>query len=300
MHSAMTRFPLLAVLTLAIIATFTPCGVASDPSVVSALKAKGAEVTETGGEITGLSFKDNKGLTEADYRQIRGLDHLKMLGCGAGLDDAGLKALAGLPALEQLSTNGMTASDEGVRALAACQALRSIAFFHPGKGFTGKGLAALAAIPTLEQLTVAGSTEFGDDGLTAVAQIAHLKGFRTWHVGASVEGIRKLKALKELKSLTVGQRLANKPPVMLSDDTVAAIAAMSSVEMLSLQEARLTLPALGKLKQLPNLKRLTLDGIDIPEAQIAELRQQLPKTDIKWTAPNEAAKKRIDGLFGAQ
>jgi hypothetical protein len=299
----MSRSPLslpFAVLAFSLTIRFAPCGFASDPAVVAALQAKGAQVTETAGEITGLAFKDNKGLTEADYRQIRGLDHLKTLSCGSGLDDTGLKALAGLPALEQLSTNGMTASDEGVRALATCKALRSIAFFHPGKSFTGTGLAALAAIPNLERLTVAGSTEFGDDGLGAVAQIAHLKEFRTWHAGATVEGIRKLQSLKELKSLTVGQRLANKPPVMLSDDTVGAVAEMPSLEMLSLQEARLTLPALGKLKKLPNLKRLTLDGIDIPEAQIGALRQQLPKTDIKWTAPSDAARKRIDGLFGAQ
>ncbi len=272
---------------------------ASDPTIVSALKAKGGEITETGGEATGLTFKDCKGLTEADYAQIRKLDHLKMLSYGMGVDDAGLRALAGLPALEQLSTNGMTASDEGVRALAACKALRSIAFFHPGKSFTGSGLAALSALPSLDRLTVAGSSEFADEGMAAVAQITHLKEFRTWHSGATVEGVKNLKALKELKSLTIGQRLANKPPVTLSDDTVAALAEIPSVEMLSLQEARLTLPALSKLKQLPNLKRLTLDGIDLPEPQIAELRQQLPKVDVKWTAPNDAAKKRIESLFGA-
>lgn len=291
---------LLTVLTLCLTTGFTHCLLASDPVVFSALKAKGGEVTEAGGEITGLTFKDCKGLTEADYAQIRKLDHLKMLSCGMGLDDSGLKLIAGLPALEQLSTNGMAASDEGVRALAACKSLRSIAFFHPGKSFTGTGLATLAAIPSLDRLTVAGSAEFADDGMAAVAQIAHLKEFRTWHVGATAEGVKKLQALKELKSLTIGQRLANKPPAMLTDDAVAAVAEIPSVEMLSLQEARLTLPALSKLKQLPGLKRLTLDGIDIPEPQIAELRQQLPKVDVKWTAPNEAAKKRIGSLFGAQ
>jgi len=109
-----------------------------------------------------------------------------------------------------------------------------------------------------------------------------------------------LHALKELKSLTIGQRLAAKPPVTLSDETVTVLAEFSSLEMLSLQEARLTLPGLTKLKHLPNLKRLTLDGIDLAEPQIAELRQQLPKTDVKWTAPNEGAKRRIDGLFGGQ
>ena len=286
------------VFALCLATSFTCSLFASDPAVVSALKAKGGEVTETSGEVTGLSFKDCKGLAEADYAQIRKLDHLKTVSYGLGVDDAGLKALAALPALEQLSTNGMTASEEGVRALAACKALRSIAFFHPGKSFTGSGLAALAAIPNLERLTVAGSSEFADEGMGAVAQIAHLKEFRTWHVGATAEGIRKLTALKEIKSLTIGQRLANKPPAMLTDDAVVAVAGMASVEMLSLQEARLSAAALCKLQQLPNLKRLTLDGIDIPEAQIAEVRQQLPKVDVKWTAPNDAAKKRIGSVFG--
>ena len=289
----------LASLTLSLVANLCSISYASDPAVTAALKAKGGDVTEAGGEITGLSFKDCKELTEADYAQIQKLAHLKTISYGMGINDAGLKALAALPALEQLSTNGMAASDEGVRALASCKSLRSIAFFHPGKSFTGTGLAALSAVQNLERLTVAGSSEFTDAGMAAVAQIAHLKEFRTWHSGATADGVKKLQALKELKSLTIGQRLANKPPVTLSDDTVAALAEIPSVESLSLQEARLTLPALVKLKQLPNLKRLTLDGIDIPEAQIAELRQQLPKTEVKWTAPNDAAKKRIGSLFDA-
>ena len=119
----MRRSPILplVILVSSLVISFAPPGYAIDPAVVSALKAKGAEVTETSGEITGLAFKDNKSLTEADYRQIRGFEHLKMLGCGAGLDDTGLKAMAGLPALEQLVTNGMTASDEGVRALAGAR-----------------------------------------------------------------------------------------------------------------------------------------------------------------------------------
>ncbi len=297
----MTRMtPRILLSVLALVASTAPQTFASDPAVVAALKAKGAEVTEAGGEITGLSFKDVKSLTPADFQQIRQLSHLKVLSCGAGIDDAGMKALGGLPALEQFGTNGMAASDEGVRALGACPALRVVTFFHPGKAFTGTGLAALASLPSVENLTVAGSTEFGDDGMAAVAKLSHLKAFRTWHSGVSVDGVKKLQALKELKTLTIGQRLASKPPVTLSDDAVVALAAIPSLESLSLGEARLTLPALSKLKALPNLKHLTLDNIDLPEAQVTELKQQLPKVDVKWTAPNEAGKKRIDGLFGTK
>ena len=268
---------------------------AVDPVAEAAAKINGAEITKTGNVVTGLSFKDCKSLTEADFRQIRQLEGLKSLSFGMGLDDASLKILADMPALESLTTNGMAVSDEGIRTLATFKALRTLTLFHPGKNFHG---ASLAELPNLESFSVGGSLEFADPGMAVVAGLTHLKAFRVWHTGATVEGVKGLRALKELKSLTLGQRLASKPPVTLNDDAVAVIAELSSLESLTLQEARLNLPALTQLKQLPNLKRLTLDSIDIPEADIATLRQQLPKTEIKWTAPNESAQRRIEGLFG--
>ena len=39
------------------------------------------------------------------------------------------------------------------------------------------------------------------------------------------------------------------------------LAEFTALEALTLQEARLSLTALSRLKQLPNLKRLTLDSI---------------------------------------
>ena len=41
-------------------------------------------------------------------------------------------------------------------------------------------------------------------------------------------------------------------------------------------ESRLKLDALLHVKQLPNLKHLTLDGIDIPEGDVEKLRKELP------------------------
>jgi hypothetical protein len=174
-----------------------------------------------------------------------------------------------------------------------------VAFFHPGKGFTGTGLDALAKLPAFESLTVAGSTDISDEGMAAIAKIPHLKGFRVWHSGVTTAGVKSLAASKEMKNLVIGQRLANKPPTTVSDDILGALATMSSLENLTLQEARLTLPALSQLKQL-HLKRLVLDGIEIPEADITALKAVLPQTDVKWTAPNEGTMKRINGLFGAK
>lgn len=272
--------------------------IASDADVVAALRAEGGEVTEIKGAVVGVTFKNNASLTAADYALLHKLPALKSLGCGVGLDDAGLKGLAGLPALEMLSTNGMTATDEGISSLASIKTLHSIAFFHPGKVFTGKGLAAIAGLP-LERLTVAGSTQFGDEGMGAVAKITHLKEFRTWHNGVTLAGVKPLAGLHDLKSLTLGQRLASAPPPGVTDEALAVLAEMKPLEAISLQETRLSLAALSLLKGLPKLKKLTLDGVDISEADIATLRQQLPQAQVLWTAPNDAAKKRIQGVFGS-
>ena len=270
---------------------------AGDAEILAALKSKGAEITETKGVVTAVSFPDCSKLTTPDYAQIGQLTAVKQLSFGKGFDDAGLKAIGAVTAVENLSTNGMDVSDEGVRALAKWKSLKSIAFFHPGKRLTGTGLAALAALPNFDRLTVAGSLAFADDGMAAVATITQLKNFRTWHSGVTTEGVKKLAALKNLTSVYVGQRLSYTPPVTLSDAVLPVLAELPLLEDVTLGEARLTLSALGQLKKLTHLKRLTLDNIELSESDVAALKQQLPKTDVRWTPPNEAGKKRIGALF---
>jgi len=270
---------------------------ASDGEIIAALKSKGAQAIETKGAVTGLNFPDCSNLVVADYAQIGQLTGVKQLSFGKGPNDAGLKAIGAATNVEALSTNGMDVTDETIATLAAWKSLANFAIFHPGPKFTGKGLAALASLPKFESLTVAGSTAFGDDGMAAVATLTGLKGFRTWHSGVTTEGVKKIAALKNLTSLWIGQRLSYTPPVTVSDAVLPVFAELPLLESLTLDEARLTLPALSQLKKLTHLKRLTLNGIDIPEADIAALKQQFPKTDVKWTAPNEQSKKRIDALF---
>jgi hypothetical protein len=124
-----------------------------------------------------------------------------------------------------------------------------------------------------------------------------MQNFRTWHSGVTIAGVKALANFKELKDVTLGQRLAYTPPTTLSDDAVAVLAGMPSLENINLMEARLSLPALEKLKALPNLKHLTLTDIDIPSADIDTLKKEMPKVAITWAAPT-AAMKRINAMFG--
>lgn len=154
-------------------------------------------------------------------------------------------------------------------------------------------MAYLAELPDLEGLTVAGSFAFNDQGMAAVAKLTHLKSFRTWHAGQTEVGMKNLQELKNLKSVNLGQRLTMKPPACPTDETIGVLAAMKSLESIGLTEARLTLMALSKLKQLPALKKLTLGGVDIPEKDVELLRKELPRVEVKWTKPDEGALKRI-------
>src|SRR5437899_2446717 len=81
------------------------------------------------------------------------------------------------------------------------------------------------------------------------AKLAGLKEFRTWHAGGTDEGVKKLKELKNLKSLYLGQRLTYKLPACPTDETIGILVAMKSLESLQLDEARLTFVALKQLKQ---------------------------------------------------
>ena len=273
---------------------------ADEAEIARHLRELGAKVTEAKGVVTSVDASDCSKWTEEDFKQLGQLVHLKNLSLGAGLSDATLPLLAGLSELDSFQTNLATVSDEGIKGFAALKNLRTLKFFHPGKGFSGAGLSQLAELPRLSSLTVAGSLAFGDDGMAAVAKLAHLREFRTWHAGSTLEGMKKLSALKELKSLTLGQRLAYAPPTSLSDETIAVLVEMKSLETLQLEEARLKLDVLVQLKQLPELKKLTLEGIDLAEADVDRLRAELPKVDLKWTAPNETYLKRIRALFGAR
>ena len=264
-----------------------------DDEVLQQLRDKGVKVTATSAEVGDCSK-----WTDDDFKLLAKLTKLKSLSFGPGLGDAHLPLLAGLSELESLQTNLSLITDDGVGGLAAFKSLKILKFFHPSKSFTGSGLSKLAGMEKLERLTVAGSLAFDDAGTAAVGKLLRIKEFRTWHAGQTLDGVKHLKSLPNLKNLTLGQRLAYKPPTTIADDTLAVLAELKSLETLELQEARLKRESLVQLKALTALKTLTLAGIDIPEAEVEQLRKDLPGVDVKWSKPTDVYQKRIDALFG--
>lgn len=284
------------ILITALALAFTAALHADDAAIAVALKAKGAEITETKGVVTGVAFKDCSKFSAEDFEQLPKLPKLNQVNLGLGANDDTLKALGVLPELEILSTNGLDATDEGIRTLLVFKKLKNLAMFHPGKRFTGVTLGALAELPAFESLTVGGSHEFGDKAMETIATIKGLKGFRTWHTYVTHVGHKQLPALKNLTSLTLGHDLNPALPAELTDDTITMLVTMSSLESLTLMEAKLSLSALSQLKNLPKLKSLTLDGVILSESDVAALKQQLPKVNVRWNKPSDAIKSRIEAV----
>ena len=306
----LTYPPLPLRLTTCLLALFalahTSTTAASDAEIATKLRALGAQVTETAGTVTKVSFKDCSKLGDAEFRdlgQLKSLKALTLYGKCHGLTDQTLPLLAGLGALEELGTDGIQVTDAGLAALTTLTNLRSASFFHiafPDQGFTGAGFAAFKALPKLERLTVAG-TPFNDRGLAAIGQLTQLKEFSTWHTFQTQAGNEHLLALKNLRSLKLGQRLRRydgKPNLLSLDDaTLATVAKLTSLETLSLDEVRLTHAGLSALKALPALKKLTLLRTDISEADLAKLRADLPAVTIDWKPLTDPERKALEGFL---
>lgn len=258
---------------------------------VAILKDLGAQVDELNGAIAKISFKNCSRLTDAEFQLIGQQPELKSLvlyGQCKGLNDQTLGRLGHLKNLEELATDGMQVSDQGLEHLTALIKLRSLSLFHPSfgmKGFDGSGFAALKVMPALQQLTIAG-TPFDDRGMAAIAEIKQLRDFRTWHTYQTQAGNSALLKLPNLRSLWLGQRLrrydggSNAPS--LTDATFDVLTQLKSLESLTLDEARLSKSSLQRLQALPQLKKLELRRIEIVGADAESVSELLPGVKIDW------------------
>jgi hypothetical protein len=281
----------------------TPKAPAADPADVAAVTAVGGKVTEAGGVVTKLEFRDCSKLGEADFARIGRLKSLKSLtlyGKCSGLNDTTLPLLAGLTALEEIGTDGTQISDTGLKHFTALASLKSASFFHPSlgmKGYTGAGFVHFKALARLQRLTIAG-TPFNDDGMAAVAQIDQLQSFRTWHTYQTPSGTAALAKLPNLRDLRFGQRLrrydGKSNALTLDDAAIGDLAKIASLESLLLDEAKLSYASLVKLKSLAKLQSLALENILIEPGDIEKLQADLPRVKVTIKPVDAAGREKLE------
>jgi len=307
---------------------------ADDRAVAEKLRALGGKVTEENGVVTTVSFDDLMKLgsqedlkrlfAKFDQLQLREqpslarvddvlqlvaqLQHLRRLQLSkCPIRDAQLPLITGLKNLEFLHLEATLLSDDAYKHLAALTQLRSLALYHPAlerKEFTGKGLVALKSLPHLERLIYAGMvpprtapSSTYDDGITAIGELTQLKEFQTWHTYQTEAGNAALMKLTQLKAIKLGGWLSRPPSV--TDQTLATLAQIKSLESITLEEARFSPSAFSQLRKLPSLKKLVMTtAVDIPDGNIETLRAELPGVSITWQPASESTKKRLDRRLG--
>ena len=264
---------------------------AEDP-VVKRLEAKGAKITSVKGLLQ-INVSECSQWTDDDYRALGGIPNVTSLSFGLGFTEASLPLLAGLKDLEAFSTNGMQLTDEGSKAFVQFPQLKRLTFFHPARSFTGNELGRLASLK-LEELSIGGSATVADEALASISRIKTLKRLRLWHLRNTNDGVKRLTELPALESFMLGQSGVNMPPACPDDETIGILLQMKALKTLVLMETRYDYASLIRLKQLPELKQLSLDGIQMPEADYERLQREMPEVRMTrsryFSVPRSLAK----------
>lgn len=115
----------------------------------------------------------------------------------------GFAELANCPNLEGFGFAGSTIGDEGLKAIASVKSLKELTCYHTR--ITNNGLEHLKALPNLTTINVGSqfSMQLGDAGLAILATIPTLESITYSETMLTYEGsLKHLQNLKALKSLT--------------------------------------------------------------------------------------------------
>jgi hypothetical protein len=273
--------------------TILALGFGTDDATAAVLLTQaGARVkSDAAGAATEVYFKDSSVLTDEHYRAIGGLRKLRVLTLynRCTLTDETLALLAPLESLEELQIDGAKFTDAGMKALASMKSLRKCTFFHVlmKEKFTGSGVAHLAELPRFESFGCGGSS-FNDEGMAACAKLPHLRELRIWHTLATDAGVATLTGMTTLKVVHLGPQFTPR----ITDASVSSLAAIKSLETVSVMETRLSWEkSLSRMKELPALKLLELHQDEISEEDLAKVRAELPGVKIDYKAPTDEQKE---------
>ncbi len=228
---------------------------------------------------------------------------------GPAFGDEGLRHVGRFHHLRGLYLTSNAAADAGVRHLSNLTELRTLYLMLPQ--VTDAGLQAIRDLRSINDLNVGGPLVGAQDlgwirGLSEVKnlelacsltdetlpQLAHLKKLNVLYIEGPVQatgaGMAKLRHMTKIEHLLV-------PPRLLSDEAMPAIAEMSNLDMLVLnnssvtdvglthlvdmrrlrilllENTKITDDGLRTLCQMPNLIELNLKGCSITSAGLAHL-----------------------------
>jgi len=227
-----------------------------------------------------LSLKTDAPLSEDAWKEIAALGTKAAYIGGKGIDDAAVARFVKM-GMEGLAFDGTGITDAGLAAFKDAK-LTKLSLGH-ALALTGSGAAALTGHPTLKELSI-GGTGFGDVGMPHIASIKGLTRLQLNHDRVTDAGLAALAHHPALESLMFSPQMTPR----LTDASLATVATLKALKELTINDTVLTYEGgLKLLKALPNLQKLTLGKVGLSDADLAKLKADLPKVDIKFT-PAEA------------
>ena len=227
-----------------------------------------------------LSLKTDAPLSEEAWKEIAALGTKAAYIGGKGIDDAAVARLVKM-GMEGLAFDGTGITDAGLAAFKDAK-LTKLSLSH-ALALKGSGAAALAGSATLKELSI-GGTGFGDAGMPHVASIRGLTRLQLNHDQVTDAGLAALANHPALESLMFSPQMTPR----LTDASLATVATLRALKELTINDTVLTYDGgLKLLKSLPNLQKLTFGKVGISDADLAKLKADLPKVEIKFT-PAEA------------
>ncbi|MBM3740655.1 MAG: hypothetical protein FJW39_33315 [Acidobacteria bacterium] len=286
----------------------------------------GSATRDAAGRITGVDLRSSW-VTDTDLRKLVRMPHLTHLDLSLTfitdqgmqelrtlpgivdlslhfaeyVTDEGLAAIKGWRKLKRLNVHGTKISDSTLDHISGITTLESL---NIGSAMvTDTGVERLSALPRLRELTIGGN-ELGDAGLQALRQLPGLTYLdlvgrqgtdsNVWTVTMSPKGLDAVMSLSELRELRFG---CTSLGVGIEGSRFATVSATS-----------VTGQWLDRLKTLPKLQRLTLQGcdrVDDSSMRILAAFPALTDVDLKGTAVTEqglatlrAARPKLRVLHG--
>ena len=169
---------------------------------------------------------------EAFTNTARSLVRLTIQDSNNKITDRGFKGIGKLKILEEIRLNDcMSLTDEGIKALAGCQNLKSVDMH--GMKITGSGFGLLTELPNLHALFFE-AVELTNDGLAAIGKLQQVQDLRIRDaIQLDSSGIKHLSDMTELNMLELRQ-------ISLDDEGFAALGTLPKLEALSIRQTNVT------------------------------------------------------------
>ena len=206
--------------------------------------------------------------------QLKGLRSLEL--STPRLTGATLAQLKQLPGLQEISFSSCEElTDEGLLAIAAIPGIRSLSFFDCKK-ITSKGLTGILSLPELERLTLDEAAKNLDEQLLEKLTASHLKSVTL--VGELDDSIcARLAAIASLEEVTLSS-------TVVRGEQLGRLQGLEGLVTLKLEGCTsLTTEGLRQLNQLTGLKRLHLNHTEVSDEKLLQLTDlaQLEFLDLR-------------------